>query len=523
MGDRKKSLSYAERLISHCPEEWYGYARAAQDFLACQRLNQAKDRVEAGLKRWPNHKKLLVIAVDVFLARGDLDQAWIYAELLIAHHPGSWRGYGKCEPREYSLMGSLQHISESEFNNKAARLGDKIYSSGLHGVHTFYQIKDYPLQCYLPRRVKINRIEDVYFPGLDDLERLCSCSPDLVEVGSGSLRQSLRHDASFLVFDDCVLTSAPGVHSKSGVPYLGSLISRGKCTKYSHFPTGFHSRLDDALLRKDRKKLEVAFYIQFAEFVHFGHMLTETISSISYLLFLRHFSRGIPESVPIVIPPQSSEEIRRNCIRRLSEVLGLGESRFIVKGEQHLEVKYLISSSPTLVLHDFVSPRHSFAARCYANGLVDSSESVGLVSGESRYSKVYISRSRLSSRQRLFRQEEELESILASMGWHIFHPQEHSLRTQVEIYSQASCIAGCEGSALHVLYCAGDVSLRKVTILSRSQARDFVMQFEVQGLHCDVVECLNLDLNCRKVGANRDVVLRQDISVADVASAIDCS
>ena len=521
LGDQNNSLNYAERLIAHCPEQWYGYARAAQICLVSQRLNQAKDRVQAGLKTCPNQKKLLVIAIDVFLARGDLDQAWIYAELLIAHHPAGWRGYGKCEPRETILMDSLQHISELEFAKLAARLGDKIYSSGIHGAYSFYQIKRQPLKCFQPRCIKIDRIEDVYFPDLDVLQKLCSSSPDLLEVTSDSLRQSLRHNASLLVFDDCVLTSAPGVHSSSGLPYLGSLISRGKCAKYSQFPTGFHSPLDDSLLLGGRKKIEMAIYLQFAEFVHFGHMLTETISSVSYFLFLRCFSRRLPESVPIIIPPQSTDAIQQSCIRRLSAILDIDESRFIVKGDQVLEVKYLISSAPTLVLHDFVSPRHSFAARCYANALDQPSGTVGLSAGELRYSKVYISRSRLNSKQRLFCQEEELQGELMSMGWYIFHPQEHSLSDQIEIYSNASIISGCEGSALHVLYCVGDVSLEKVVVLSRGRAKDFAMQFKAQGLHCDVIQCLDFALDCRKVGANRNVVLRQGVSVSDVASAID--
>ena len=74
----------------------------------------------------------------------------------------------------------------------------------------------------------------------------------------------------------------------------------------------------------------------------------------------------MPDSVPIIIPAQKDERTQKHCIRLLSDVLGVDESNFIVKGERYLEVRYLISSSPTLALYDFVSPSHSIASQIYA-------------------------------------------------------------------------------------------------------------------------------------------------------------
>jgi len=42
LGDREKSLEYAELLITHHPENWIGYGRAAQDLTTLKRFDQAE-------------------------------------------------------------------------------------------------------------------------------------------------------------------------------------------------------------------------------------------------------------------------------------------------------------------------------------------------------------------------------------------------------------------------------------------------------------------------------------------------
>jgi hypothetical protein len=66
--------------------------------------------------------------------------------------------------------------------------------------------------------------------------------------------------------------------------------------------------------------------------------------------------------------------------------------------------------------------------------------------------RLWVSRSNLGSNALgMFTNEAELEDHLASAGWRIFHPQEHSFREQVDAFATASCIAGIEGSALHTI------------------------------------------------------------------------
>jgi len=92
-GDREKSLEYSELLITHHPENWNGYGRAAQDLIALKRFEDAQARIQAGLEKLPNQLNLLVIATDVYRASGDREKSLEYSELLITHHPDKLTGY----------------------------------------------------------------------------------------------------------------------------------------------------------------------------------------------------------------------------------------------------------------------------------------------------------------------------------------------------------------------------------------------------------------------------------------------
>ena len=54
-GDRETSLTYAELLITCYPDNWNGYGRAAEDLVALNRLDEAKVKIQEGLREIPNH------------------------------------------------------------------------------------------------------------------------------------------------------------------------------------------------------------------------------------------------------------------------------------------------------------------------------------------------------------------------------------------------------------------------------------------------------------------------------------
>jgi hypothetical protein len=68
----------------------------------------------------------------------------------------------------------------------------------------------------------------------------------------------------------------------------------------------------------------------------------------------------------------------------------------------------------------------------------------------SSYKKVWVSRRKLDITQGGLSQETLIEENLSKDGWDIFHPQEHSIGEQLELYSKCFIIAGIQGSAIHL-------------------------------------------------------------------------
>lgn len=92
-GDRNKSLEYSELVITHHPDNWKGYGRAAQDLLQLKRFKEAQYKIQAGLGKIPNQINLLSIASDIYRALGDHKNSLEYSKHLISSHPDNWIGY----------------------------------------------------------------------------------------------------------------------------------------------------------------------------------------------------------------------------------------------------------------------------------------------------------------------------------------------------------------------------------------------------------------------------------------------
>ena len=95
LGDRNKSLEYALGLIFHHPDNWKGYARATQDLIALKRFDEARNKIQDGLDRFPGQANILIVANDVYRAIGDHNKSLDFALGLIYHHPGNWMGYAR--------------------------------------------------------------------------------------------------------------------------------------------------------------------------------------------------------------------------------------------------------------------------------------------------------------------------------------------------------------------------------------------------------------------------------------------
>ncbi|WP_299555118.1 FkbM family methyltransferase [uncultured Tateyamaria sp.] len=83
--------------------------------------------------------------------------------------------------------------------------------------------------------------------------------------------------------------------------------------------------------------------------------------------------------------------------------------------------------------------------------------------------KLYISRSKLSLEKGGLLGEKQIEKHLRAEGYEIFHPQLHSVHTQIARYRAAKQVIASEGSALHMLAFCG-LTDQKVAMISRRKS-----------------------------------------------------
>lgn len=85
-GDRQKSLEYSELLITHHPDKPAGYIRSAQDLVALQRVEEAQEKIQAGLEKIPNQANLLTIAADLYSEMGKQNKSIEFAKIISEVH-----------------------------------------------------------------------------------------------------------------------------------------------------------------------------------------------------------------------------------------------------------------------------------------------------------------------------------------------------------------------------------------------------------------------------------------------------
>lgn len=118
--------------------------------------------------------------------------------------------------------------------------------------------------------------------------------------------------------------------------------------------------------------------------------------------------------------------------------------------------------------------------------------------------KLYISRARLNAQRGGVLGETVIEENLSRLGFDIFHPERHPLRTQIARYKAARQIVALDGSALHlaafVLHPEAQVAM--ILRRSRANAADYLRQFKgFCGIDLKVIDVIARDWVAG--GANR--------------------
>ncbi|MFW8593794.1 glycosyltransferase 61 family protein [Cribrihabitans neustonicus] len=188
---------------------------------------------------------------------------------------------------------------------------------------------------------------------------------------------------------------------------------------------------------------------------HFGHFLVESSSRLWALAYLDQPVDGI-----LFIPKRPSTGDGTRGFQH--EFLGLMAPDLPLKVADHaLQVEELVVPGQGFGLGRITAGTRKFRTAMhsrFARG----------VAGEGP-EKIYISRSKLGLGKGGLLGEEQMEELLRAEGYEIFHPQEHSLRTQLARYKAARKVVAADGSALHLYAMVGRPD-QKVAMVLRRQA-----------------------------------------------------
>lgn len=188
---------------------------------------------------------------------------------------------------------------------------------------------------------------------------------------------------------------------------------------------------------------------------HFGHFLAE---STARLWALEHLDE--PVNGVLFIPRRPDAE---------NELKPFHKTFFDLMG---LDVPVRQATYPIRV-EELVVPGQGFGLgeisagtpRVRASRLARLGEGIAPEGGE----KLYISRSELGFAKGSILGERQVETWLAEEGYEVFHPQQHSLDTQIARYKAACRIVATDGSALHLVAMTGCKN-QEIAIIARRQS-----------------------------------------------------
>jgi len=241
---------------------------------------------------------------------------------------------------------------------------------------------------------------------------------------------------------------------------------------------------------------------------HFGHLITE-VAAMLYPIIANHSLIG--DSMPVFlgkIPWRKSSTYHNALQNCLSPTI-------IEHALSPVFVKNLFIPLPTLYLRHSFSVFHGLALRIVLPVLfrdMSSYSSDGAWLPSVKYcKKIYLSRSRLGSNNRKICNEEKLENQLEAQGWEIIHPQLLPISQQIFKLAEARVVAGCLGSAFHLLQYLNLENLAQKTILSialnESHYLNYALQHSAENSASICALALSRDQSVERTDINQDLIL----------------
>jgi capsular polysaccharide biosynthesis protein len=179
---------------------------------------------------------------------------------------------------------------------------------------------------------------------------------------------------------------------------------------------------------------------------HYGHFLLESLA--------RTYAFSTRTQIPIVWHIESKPGLL-TWQADIFTILKIDFNNFIYIDEA-TEFETFLVPEVGYKIQDWFHPAHEIALGQY--------RSVNTLGCD----RIWLSRSRLPSEAGNVIAVDDLEAELAETGWHVVHPQEHTIPEQLALFTNAKLIAGFAGSALHTLILVREIKA-KIAIISRGE------------------------------------------------------
>ena len=190
--------------------------------------------------------------------------------------------------------------------------------------------------------------------------------PEQLKLSATSQQILSPHDLALHRFQNVIKTEKYGIHDFLGRPIIPSFLRRGDGNKPGDYPYGVPMQIEtqNHYVSSPVDNIDLAFYVNYLNFAHFGHLMTECISSIYPLLYWRN---NINEFTIIV------DKEFKEFYHHLAKILGISANKIKVPGVNCslLFIKTLLIPRPTMINRNMVSKSHSIVVKKYLETVYD--------------------------------------------------------------------------------------------------------------------------------------------------------
>jgi capsular polysaccharide biosynthesis protein len=219
----------------------------------------------------------------------------------------------------------------------------------------------------------------------------------------------------------------------------------------------------------------------------FGHVLIEFLSRLWWINSLADLSdrrlllhpylgvMGTPLELPsalrsllnLVRPDAPTRYLRTPWVRAFTSMLGLRAGQVSIVPNKGARIEQVQVASPAISVNGAAHRAFPRIYRLLADRICGDMRADGR--------RVYLSRSRLRWDKRRAVNETELEALLAQHGFEIVYPEQIPLADQVRLMRQADVVAGCGGSAMHMV-CFARPGTRALVLDARAVNNQFAIE-----------------------------------------------